>query len=96
MAWFAKKKQCVHCKDKMTSREFEEQPTCADCKTKILNSRELTITCPVDGTTMVKENKHEIIIDRCPKCNGVWLDAGEIDAIKEAAHSTGVAIGMIF
>jgi Zn-finger nucleic acid-binding protein len=32
----------------------------------------------------------------CPKCKGVWLDPGEIDAIKEAVKSEGIAIGMLF
>jgi hypothetical protein len=25
--------------------------------------------------------KHEVDIDYCPKCKGVWLDRGEIDKI---------------
>jgi len=28
-----------------------------------------------------------IIIDRCPECQGVWLDAGELAAV--ARHSKG-------
>jgi Zn-finger nucleic acid-binding protein len=41
--------------------------------------RLLCITC---GKEMVKEQfKHwpEIRIDRCPKCNGIWLDRGELE-----------------
>jgi len=44
---------------------------------------------------MLKEHNNEIIIDRCPKCKGVWLDAGEIEAIKEAAQTEGIAVGMV-
>ena len=40
-----------------------------------------------------QEHTNEIIIDRCPKCKGVWLDAGEIEAIKEAAMNEGMATG---
>jgi Zn-finger nucleic acid-binding protein len=38
--------------------------------------------CPVDGETMKKEVAHMIVIDRCPKCQGVWLDGGELERIK--------------
>ena len=95
MSWFKKKEICTHCNTNKTKREFEDQPTCAECKTKILMGRESTRVCPIDGSTLLKEHSNEIIIDRCPKCKGVWLDAGEIEAIKEAAQSEGLAIGMV-
>ena len=95
MLWFKTKVTCVHCKSKTTRREFEGQPTCADCKTRVLMDREGTRTCPVDGSALVKEHKGEIIMDRCPTCDGVWLDAGEIEAIKSAAESSGIAVGMV-
>ena len=95
MSWFKKKETCVHCHKNKTTREFENEPTCPTCKIKILTEREPTRICPVDGATLLKEESHEIIIDRCPTCNGVWLDAGEIEAIKEAAQSEGLALGMV-
>ena len=95
MNWFKKKKTCVHCNKIKTKRDFENQATCGACQTKILISRESTRICPVDGATLLKEHNNEIIIDRCPKCKGVWLDADEIEAIKEAAKQEGMAIGMV-
>tara|TARA_Y100000385_G_scaffold290967_1_gene366370 strand:- start:6609 stop:6902 length:294 start_codon:yes stop_codon:yes gene_type:complete len=95
MNWFKKKKDCSHCKKNQTKRDFENEPTCAECQMKILKGRESNRICPVDGATLLKEENNQIIIDRCPNCNGVWLDAGEIDAIKEAAHSEGLAVGMV-
>ncbi len=95
MSWFTKKMTCAQCMKNSTKREFEGKPTCTGCKTEILMGRESTRHCPVDGATLVKEHNNEIIIDRCPKCKGVWLDAGEIDAIKAAAQSEGMAVGMV-
>ncbi len=95
MTWFKKKQDCVHCGVKSTRREFEGKPTCPACKTKVLMSRETTRKCPADGSILLKEHSNEIIIDRCPKCKGVWLDAGEIEAIKEAAKMEGLATGMV-
>jgi len=39
----------------------------------------LCLTC---GTQMVKETFRwwdDIVLDRCPKCNGLWLDRGELE-----------------
>jgi hypothetical protein len=99
MAWFSKKEECVHCRKNKTRRDFENMPTCADCRLKILIEREPERFCPVDGAKMEKSVSGEIIIDRCPKCNGVWLDAGELETIKQIASDegmgNGVAIGMV-
>ncbi len=95
MSWFTKKTTCTHCNRNSTKREFEGKPTCGECITEILMGRESTRTCPVDGATLLKEHNNEIIIDRCPKCQGVWLDAGEIEAIKAAAQTDGMAVGMV-
>ena len=93
--WFSKKKECAHCKENTTNREFEDQPTWADCQSKILMNRESTRTCPIDSSELIKEHNNGIIIDRCPQCNGVWLDSGEIEAIKEAAKVEGIGVGMV-
>ena len=100
MGWFTKKQVCLHCNTNKTKREFEGDPTCGDCEIKILMGREEACICPIDGVQMEKEHHEEIIVDRCPKCHGVWLEAGELKAIKEAADSgdssfaTGLVIGM--
>jgi hypothetical protein len=95
MSWFDKKKTCVHCNKNKTKRDFEDHPTCAACKVEILMTREAVRKCPVDGATLVKSTANELIIDSCPECQGVWLDAGELKAIKEAAQQEGLAIGMV-
>ena len=36
------------------------------------------------GTTMVKKcYKHGVTVDICPKCQGIWLDGGEIFQLRE-------------
>jgi len=39
--------------------------------------------CPVDDFTLVQETYEGVTIDRCPHCLGVWLDAGELEAIQK-------------
>ena len=92
--------ECIHCKKVKTKREFEGNPSCPECRMNILCSREPLRYCPVDGSQLIKAyNEHEVIIDRCKVCNGIWLDANELDAIKEVSHHssgnlvTGVIIG---
>ena len=99
MNWFKKKVECVQCKKVQTKREFEGQATCPECRMNILCSREPKRNCPADGTLLIKAyNAEEIIIDRCPKCKGIWLDADELGAIKEAerqAASSGLCTGIM-
>lgn len=95
MIWFKKKMVCTHCNENSTKREFEGEATCAECQKKILVGRESVRRCPVDGSTLLKEHSNQIIIDRCPSCKGIWLDAGELDAIKQASQSEGMAVGMV-
>jgi Zn-finger nucleic acid-binding protein len=49
--------------------------------------REATRACPVDGTPLAPEHRSGIALDRCPSCEGVWLDAGELDVVIRAASS---------
>lgn len=95
MPWFKKKQVCVHCGTRETRREFENQSACQECRRNILMSREEQRLCPVDGSMLVKLIKSEIIVDECPQCQGIWLDAGELEAIKQAANEEGMGAGMV-
>ena len=50
--------------------------------------------CPKDGHDLTTEAFHGIQIDRCHNCNGIWLDAGEIDAV--IAHEDKGLLGRVF
>lgn len=43
------------------------------------------MSCPKDAEPMSRIILGTVRIDRCPACGGVWLDAGELDALKHAA-----------
>ncbi|MBI5732468.1 zf-TFIIB domain-containing protein [Candidatus Jorgensenbacteria bacterium] len=71
---------------------------CSDCKLEEEAQREKKKKCPADGTTMDKEVVEELIIDRCPKCDSVWLDKGELEKIVDALEdeaSSGRMVGMM-
>ena len=37
--------------------------------------------CPKDGAELKERVFHNVKIDGCPKCNGVWLDPGELEIL---------------
>jgi hypothetical protein len=37
--------------------------------------------CPKCGADLASEQFHGITIDRCSECDGIWLDAGEIEQL---------------
>jgi Zn-finger nucleic acid-binding protein len=37
--------------------------------------------CPKDGYDLGSSVYHGVQIETCPHCGGMWLDAGEIDAV---------------
>ena len=45
---------------------------------------------PVDGATMSKEIAHMIVVDRCPACQGVWLDGGELARLKGGVEASAL------
>ena len=42
--------------------------------------------CPKCGEALKERSFQKILIDQCTGCNGIWLDAGELEAVagKEA------------
>lgn len=39
------------------------------------------------GTRMRKAEKDGVLIDRCPRCNGLWLDAGELEKLEQGKEA---------
>lgn len=37
--------------------------------------------CPKCGADLTTEDYHGIEVDRCPECDGVWFDAGEVESL---------------
>ena len=39
--------------------------------------------CPKCGDSLKERSFQKILIDQCTGCNGIWLDAGELDEVAE-------------
>ncbi|MFL5475522.1 MAG: zf-TFIIB domain-containing protein [Gemmatimonadales bacterium] len=37
--------------------------------------------CPKDGYDLTSSTVHGVQIETCPHCGGMWLDAGELEAV---------------
>lgn len=91
MSLFGEK--CARCGAR-TRLEKDGSPTCEACQKEmqllIEAAAETKRPCPVDGETMSKEVAAMVVVDRCPKCQGIWLDGGELDKIKGNAEAAAV------
>jgi Zn-finger nucleic acid-binding protein len=44
--------------------------------------------CPKDGYDLSSSEYHGVQIETCPHCGGMWLDAGELEAVAHDEHPT--------
>ena len=67
-------------------RELREQ-----LHAKMLAEREAAerrthyMKCPKCGADLATEAYEGVQLDRCPECQGVWLDAGELELLHQRA-----------
>lgn len=92
--------KCDRCGTRTRNKDHGE-PICEVCAREMAllveASTEDQRLCPSDGEKMAKEVAHMIVIDRCPKCQGVWLDGGELERIQNSAQDAALrAMAMSF
>lgn len=82
---------CVRCGKEPAKRADSGVPTCDNCERLLqasLEARsEVARNCPVHSSEMTKEIVLNIVVDRCPTCQGVWLDGGELELLKKAIRA---------
>jgi hypothetical protein len=60
---------------------------CGRCAAKLSTEGKPRRRCPADGREMVKRALGGIVlVDRCEACGGIWLDADEVQALREFAE----------
>ena len=47
--------------------------------------------CPKDGYDLTSSEYHGVQIETCPHCGGMWLDAGELEAVAHEQHPSLLA-----
>jgi Zn-finger nucleic acid-binding protein len=46
--------------------------------------------CPKDGYDLTSSEYHGVQIETCPHCGGMWLDAGELEAVATQEDQSNV------
>jgi len=42
--------------------------------------------CPKDGADLQEREVESVKVDVCPECQGIWLDHGELDLLKQLSQ----------
>jgi uncharacterized protein len=68
--------------------EFERKKKAEEDKHKLLKAEEKKnlkdlhyMRCPKCGMDLIEIDYKEIKMDKCSECDGIWLDAGELEAV---------------
>ncbi len=93
---------CTGC-GRRTRHEVNGQSVCPVCETHEQARLEAAMTCPKCGAVMDKKIEQTIIYDKCPACEGVWLDKSELESLtamatiagQGAGQASGIMLGMM-
>ncbi|MBT3982358.1 MAG: zf-TFIIB domain-containing protein [Bacteriovoracaceae bacterium] len=77
---------CLRCNYAYATTIDDNMPVCEACKSNF--GSEEARTCPVDQTLMKKLIVKNVMIDKCPKCSGIWLDGDEVSLLGNLASGS--------
>jgi hypothetical protein len=71
-------------KELETKRKFETEKLARLNEEEKLKLKELHyMCCPKCGNKLLEINYSDIMIDKCSNCDGIWLDAGELEQVSQ-------------
>ena len=47
--------------------------------------------CPKCGEKLVSHQHHEVTVEECPSCRGMWLDRGELEIVAQRENESWLA-----
>lgn len=47
------------------------------------------LMCPNCNTSMQSVRRHDVELDMCPQCRGIWMDRGELEKVLEMEREAG-------
>ncbi len=75
---------CARCGTTRTPDKLGEMPICEECRLTLLAHQEERRTCSSCDCEMRKLIVEVVVVDKCPSCHGVWLDAGELELLQRS------------
>ena len=64
-------------------RELLEKLRAKQAEAKETEKKTPSMACPKCGEPLKERSFQKIVIDQCTGCNGIWLDAGELEQVAE-------------
>ena len=58
--------------------------------------KQALMRCPKDGSQLTEQEMGTVKVDICAECGGMWLDAGELDLLRQVQKSGGNVFKGIF
>jgi ribosomal protein L37AE/L43A len=59
-----------------------------EAETKVAAQKTSHMRCPKCGEPLKERSFQKVQIDQCTGCNGIWLDAGELEAVAGKEESS--------
>ncbi|MFP5354308.1 MAG: zf-TFIIB domain-containing protein [Gemmatimonadota bacterium] len=72
---------------KQDAELIKEQRARLDAERAKAERKSHYMKCPKCGADLRETDFHQIKIDRCPDCHGVWFDAGEVEMMEHVDQS---------
>ncbi|HUR93223.1 MAG TPA: zf-TFIIB domain-containing protein [Gemmatimonadales bacterium] len=66
---------------KQDAELLRKQRAQADTAARDAERKTHYMKCPKDGYDLASSTYHGVQIETCPHCGGMWLDAGELEAV---------------
>ena len=60
-----------------------------DAERKAQERKQHYMKCPKCGADLEEVDMHGVKVDVCPECSGMWLDAGEIEVLRQVQTARG-------
>lgn len=79
--YFAEKERELIDKLKAKLKEVERRPGAAPL-----------LTCPKCGGELATYSLLDVVLDRCRRCDGIWLDRGELETILKKVNRSPIAL----
>lgn len=71
---------------KQDAELLRRQRAAADAAAREAERKSHLMKCPKDGYDLESSTYHGVQIETCPHCGGMWLDAGELEAVSHEDH----------
>jgi hypothetical protein len=74
---------------------LERQRSAASAAAAEAERRMHLMKCPKDGYDLKTVTLHDVQIETCPHCRGIWLDAGELEVLERHEEARPGILGRV-